>query len=94
MELYELAVVKEDFKAAKEAYADIADLCDMMETEAFVQNIKAGLEILGLEAGPPRPPFLPAGPEVRDQIKTLLDKLGVGPIPSVTSRAAPVAPAG
>ncbi|MEE9247286.1 MAG: 4-hydroxy-tetrahydrodipicolinate synthase [Dehalococcoidia bacterium] len=94
VELYELAVVKEDFKAAKVAYADIADLCDMMETEAFVQNIKAGLEILGLEAGPPRPPFLPAGPEVRDQIKALLDKLGAGPIPSVTSRAAPVAPTG
>ena len=88
VELYDLAVVKGDFRAAKQAFDKIADLCDFVETTAFVQNIKAGLQILGLDAGPPRPPLLPLGQEGRSEIKSMLDQLGAAPIPAVESKAA------
>jgi 4-hydroxy-tetrahydrodipicolinate synthase len=73
--LYEAAVVQNDIEKARALYYKMGDLCDKIETDAFVQNIKAGLEMLGIDAGPPRPPFLPASEEDRQEIRAMLDQL-------------------
>jgi len=72
---YEAAVVQNDIEKARALYYEMGDLCDKIETDAFVQNIKAGLEMLGIDAGPPRPPFLPASEEDRQEIRAMLDQL-------------------
>lgn len=73
--LYEAAVVRNDIEKARALYYEMGDLCDKIETDAFVQNIKAGLEMIGIDAGPPRPPFLPASEEDRQEIRAMLDQL-------------------
>ena len=56
-------------------YYELSDLCDTIESAAFVQNRKAGLEMLGIEAGPPRPPLLPPTDEQREELKAMLAAL-------------------
>jgi 4-hydroxy-tetrahydrodipicolinate synthase len=73
--LYEAAAVQNDIKTARALYYEMGAFCDIIESDAFVQNIKAGLEILGIEAGPPRPPFLPVSDADREQIKSILGQL-------------------
>ena len=70
--MYEAAVVQDDYGTARSMYYEMSDLCDTIESAAFVQNIKAGLEIIGIEAGPPRPPLLPPGDEERQRLRTML----------------------
>ena len=75
LEFHEAAVVRGDFEAARRLYYQMSDLCDKIETATHVQNLKYGLEVLGVNVGPPRPPLLPIGQEDRELIRAMLDQI-------------------
>jgi len=58
----------------------MSDLCDKLETATHVQNHKYGLEVLGVNAGPPRPPLLPIGQEDRESIRAMLNQIFKVPV--------------
>ena len=72
VKLYEAACVRRDFIEARVLYYKLSDLMDVIESSSFIQNIKAGLEILGMEAGPTRPPLLPPSEVEREKLRSLL----------------------
>jgi 4-hydroxy-tetrahydrodipicolinate synthase len=72
VELYEAVAVRKDLDAGRRIYYEIADLCDKIESRGNAQNVKAALEIMGLEVGPPRPPLLPRGERERAEIRSLM----------------------
>jgi 4-hydroxy-tetrahydrodipicolinate synthase len=73
VDLYELAVVKKDALKARELYYKILPLNDLFEsTGQYVQLAKAGLELMGMSIGKPRPPLLAPG---EDLVKTLKERL-------------------
>jgi 4-hydroxy-tetrahydrodipicolinate synthase len=72
--LYELAVLKNDFKAAWELYCKIRPLFELFEESGqYVQLAKAGLALLGRPLGLPRKPLLPPSDELVARLKGLLD---------------------
>ncbi|MEE8452595.1 MAG: 4-hydroxy-tetrahydrodipicolinate synthase [Thermoguttaceae bacterium] len=61
VELYDLAVRKQDFIAAREPYYRLLPVLAMMEGGGkYTQFVKAGCQITGRPVGPPRRPLLPA----------------------------------
>ncbi len=73
VDLYELAVVKKDTVKARELYYKVLPVNDLFEsTGQYVQLAKAGLELMGMSIGKPRPPLLPPGEEL---VKTLKERL-------------------
>ncbi len=75
--LYELAVEKEDFLAARELYYKMLPVLAMIESGGkYTQFVKAGCEAVGRPVGPPRRPLLPATPEEMAQLKQLLRSVG------------------
>jgi 4-hydroxy-tetrahydrodipicolinate synthase len=73
VELYQQAVVQKDFGKARELYYDILPLMDLFETTGqYVQLAKAGLEMMGMPVGKPRPPLLPPGDELLKKLKECL----------------------
>ena len=79
VQLYEAAAVQGDFDLGRKLYYEMSDLCDTTESADFVQKIKAGLEVLGIDAGPPRPPLLPTSEANRGRISSMLDQLAASP---------------
>ena len=72
--LYELAVVKNDLKAAWDLYCKIRPLFELFETSGqYVQLAKAGLALMGRSLGLPRKPLLPPSDELLGRLKVLLD---------------------
>lgn len=69
-----------DYAKAKDIYLKLAPLLDLMygpsaSAGQYISYIKAAMQMLGLPAGPPRPPLLPLTLEEKQQLKDLLDKL-------------------
>ncbi len=74
VDLYELAVVEKDFSRARELYYKVLPVNDLFEsTGQYVQLAKAGLELMGRSIGKPRPPLLPPGGELLQELKKRLD---------------------
>ncbi len=62
VELFEKAVKLKDAGAARECYARMRPMLELMENGGkYTQFIKAGCGIMGHPVGPPRQPLLPAG---------------------------------
>lgn len=74
--LYDLAVVKNDFKAASELNAKLTPFYDLMEAEPYPGPVKAGLDCLGLPGGIVRKPLTQPSDELRATMKSLLADLG------------------
>jgi 4-hydroxy-tetrahydrodipicolinate synthase len=71
--LFQLAVEERDFDSARALYRRLLPLFDLFERSGqYVQLNKAALELLGRPLGDPRPPLLPASPELRLQLKEIL----------------------
>jgi len=80
VKLYELCVEKEDFKSARELYYRMIPLGELVESSGkFVQYIKAGVELVGLQAGPPRRPLLTISQEERQVLERLVGSLNSKP---------------
>jgi len=74
--LYELACKENDIERARTLYSELLPLLNFLEeTGKFTQLSKAGLEILGRKAGPPRKPLLPADEEEKQKLKSLIKKI-------------------
>ncbi len=75
--LFELAVEKQDFLAARELYYKMLPVLAMMEGGGkYTQFVKAGCEAVGRPVGPPRRPLLPADPDEVAQLQQLLRSIG------------------
>jgi len=73
--LFELAVDKQEFLKARDLYYKIQPLLIMLESSGkFMQYVKAGCEILGVPVGPPRRPSLPVKGEEREKLKKALER--------------------
>jgi 4-hydroxy-tetrahydrodipicolinate synthase len=76
VELYDLAVVKKDFDAAKQLYFKLLPLFHLFEgTGQYIQLSKAGLDILGRNYGDPRKPLLPVTAELNEELRKILKSL-------------------
>ena len=75
--LYELAVKEKNMEKAQALYSDLLPLCNYLEeTGKFAQLAKAGLEMMGGKAGPPRMPLLPPTEEEKRELKQIIKKIG------------------
>ena len=52
-------------------------LSDFLESVNYVAGVKAGLELVGHPAGPPRAPIQPLSDEQRATLAALLERAGV-----------------
>jgi len=73
VEIFELTVKKKDFKSAKELYDRLLPLFTLLEQSGkYVQYVKAGVELIGLRAGPPREPLLPLSAKEKEKLKSCM----------------------
>lgn len=75
-EMYDLAVVKNDFAAAANLNAKLAPFYDLMEAEPYPGPVKAGLDALGLPGGIVRKPLTQPSDEMRETMKKELAHIG------------------
>jgi len=75
VELFDLAVRRQDFAAAGKLYYKLLPAFALIEGGGkYTQFVKAGCELMGRRAGPPRRPLLPATP---DEVARLKESLRV-----------------
>ncbi|WP_304507625.1 4-hydroxy-tetrahydrodipicolinate synthase [Anaerotignum sp.] len=75
-EMYDLAVVKNDFRAAAELNQKLVPFYDLMEAEPYPGPVKAGLDAIGLPGGIVRKPLTQPSDEIRAKMREELKKLG------------------
>jgi 4-hydroxy-tetrahydrodipicolinate synthase len=75
--LYELVSRKRDLAGAKDLWARMAPANAFFEREGYVGAVKAGSALAGRPAGPPRPPLKTLGPAKVDELRRLLQPLGL-----------------
>lgn len=76
VELYRLAVVEQDFAAARRLHYRLLPGLAMIEGGGkYTQYVKAGCGLTGHEVGPPRQPLLPATPEELARLRDVLGPL-------------------
>lgn len=79
VELFELAVRKQDFPAARKLYYQMLPALSMIEGGGkYTQYVKAGCQIIGHPVGPPRQPLLPAGTQEVAKLKEVILPAAVG----------------
>ena len=71
LDLYE-AVTRGDLQAAEALYDELNPLLEFIVAGGLATTVKAGLEILGVRAGPPRRPLLPLAEADRARLAALL----------------------
>lgn len=67
---------KGDLVAAREQWKHLWAISDFLESVDYVAGVKAGLEIVGHPAGPPRPPVLPLAAHERERFAAVLGAAG------------------
>jgi 4-hydroxy-tetrahydrodipicolinate synthase len=76
-QLYELAVIKQDYQKASRLYSKLLPLSNLLEdTGMFSALSKAGLDMLGQIGGKPRMPMQPPGPAELSELKAILKGFG------------------
>lgn len=75
-EMFDLAVEKNNFKAAAELNAKLAPFYDLMEEEPYPGPVKAGLDCLGLPGGIVRKPLTQPSDAMRAKMAKLLKEIG------------------
>jgi 4-hydroxy-tetrahydrodipicolinate synthase len=74
LELWKTMVVDKDLEKAREHWKFLWELSDFLEGVSYPAGIKAGLDILGVSAGPVRPPTLPLEDEEIARLQKILAK--------------------
>jgi 4-hydroxy-tetrahydrodipicolinate synthase len=78
VELFDLAVEQKDFNRAKELYYKILPLTSLFESSGkYVQLAKAGLMMRGMSIGEPRKPLLLPDSQLQEELRAILDSLGL-----------------
>jgi 4-hydroxy-tetrahydrodipicolinate synthase len=76
VEFYE-AALKNDYSLARKLYYKLLPTLVLIEQSGkFMQYVKAGVELVGLKAGPPRPPSLPLDNAELQTYRKALQELG------------------
>lgn len=75
VKIYDLLMAN-DWKGAAAQNAKLTALYDTMEVEPYPGPVKAGLEMLGIEAGPVRKPLTQTSDALRQVIRAELKKIG------------------
>ena len=76
VKLFDLAVVKGDFVAARKFFYEIFDSLQIIETSGkYTQYVKAGCEIMGRPVGSPRMPLGPVTKEEYAKLEEILSKI-------------------
>lgn len=77
VEFWNTLAERGDLAAAREQWKHLWAISHFLESVNYVAGIKAGLEILGVPAGPPRRPIQPLSAEQREQFAQILAAAGV-----------------
>ena len=77
VELYDRIAVDKDLPRALEVWARLWPILNFMLLNGYVPLAKAGSALRGLPLGDPREPMTPTSADLRDRLKTILDKAGV-----------------
>jgi 4-hydroxy-tetrahydrodipicolinate synthase len=78
--LFDAAARRRDLDAACQIWARIWPIVNFLETSgSYVAAVKAGCEIIGESAGPPRPPILPLDNVAVARLRVLLETAGLVP---------------
>jgi 4-hydroxy-tetrahydrodipicolinate synthase len=77
VDLWRQAVENGDLAAARRTWKRIWPILNMLETHAYGPSVKAGCDLIGESAGPPRRPFLPLETAERAELADLLRQAGV-----------------
>ena len=75
--LFALTADAQDYAAARALYAELLPLIRLVGGHRYVSATKAGLELMGFRAGPPRSPRLPASPADVAEARAALERLGL-----------------
>lgn len=76
VKLFELAVQKQDFAAARKHYYTMLPVLSLLEGSGkYTQLVKAGCDLMGRSVGPPRRPLRPADASDIQRLKQLLSSL-------------------
>ena len=76
-DLYRLTVAEGDPDAGREVYHRLLPLLDAIAGDLYVSATRAGMEMVGMPAGNPRPPRLPLPETPRAKLRNVLEDLGV-----------------
>ncbi|MDH5149049.1 dihydrodipicolinate synthase family protein [Brevibacterium casei] len=76
-ELYDALVLTADLERGRELWAKVNPICVFLESHNYAGAIKAGARLVGVDAGPTRPPILPLAEESVDELRGLLRGAGV-----------------
>jgi dihydrodipicolinate synthase/N-acetylneuraminate lyase len=78
VELFDAMVRRQDLAEARAVWARVWPICNILEKcGSYVQAVKAGCSLVGMDVGPPRAPVLPAGPALKKQLAIALEAAGV-----------------
>lgn len=77
VEFWDTLAERGDLAAAREQWKTLWAISDFLESVNYVAGIKAGLELLGVPAGPPRRPIQPLSEENRQRFAQILENAGV-----------------
>ena len=75
--LWDTLAVKGDLAEAREQWRHLWAISDFLESVNYVAGVKAGLELIGHPAGPPRAPVQPLSGEQRATFAAILERAGV-----------------
>ncbi len=73
--LYEACVIEKNFDKGRAIMTAMLPLMDFLEGGKFVQSIKYGCELIGLEAGPMRAPLRPLNSDEKRGLQTIVATL-------------------
>ncbi len=75
--LWDTLAVKGDLAEAREQWRHLWAISDFLESVNYVAGVKAGLELVGHPAGPPRAPIQPLPSDQRAAFAAILERAGV-----------------
>ena len=75
--LWDTLAVKGDLAEGREQWRHLWAISDFLESVNYVAGVKAGLELIGHPAGPPRAPIQPLPGEQRATFAAILERAGV-----------------
>jgi dihydrodipicolinate synthase/N-acetylneuraminate lyase len=81
VQLWDTLAVKGDLLAAREQWAHLWAISDFLESVDYVAGVKAGREIIGHPAGPPRAPVQPLPAHEYERFTRILAAAGQVPTP-------------
>ncbi|CEJ59325.1 Putative Dihydrodipicolinate synthase/N-acetylneuraminate lyase [Penicillium brasilianum] len=77
VQLWDAVAVKGDLKLGRELWAKAYPVCKFLESHNYAAAVKTGVELTGQATGGLRKPFALLKPELRAELKQLLENAGV-----------------